>query len=66
MRFWRLAREHLRTMGVLLALTLSACLLVAGLPRATQASYDEALRRALSSGGAAGTRRLFRHRGLCP
>ncbi|TDD12287.1 FtsX-like permease family protein [Nonomuraea deserti] len=49
MRFWRLAREQLGPMGVLLVLTSCACLLVAGLPRATQASYDEALRRALSS-----------------
>ncbi|WP_043640597.1 FtsX-like permease family protein [Nonomuraea candida] len=48
MRIWLLAREHLGTVAVLFVLTLSACLLVAGLPRATQSSYDEALRRSLS------------------
>ncbi|GAA3705765.1 hypothetical protein GCM10022224_084030 [Nonomuraea antimicrobica] len=49
MRIWLLARVHLGPVAVLFVLTLSACLLVAGLPRATQAAYDEALRRALSA-----------------
>ncbi|MEV4173440.1 FtsX-like permease family protein [Nonomuraea sp. NPDC049709] len=49
MRTWLLARVHLGTVAVLFVLTLSACLLVAGLPRATQASYDEALRRSLTA-----------------
>ncbi|QFY10938.1 FtsX-like permease family protein [Nonomuraea phyllanthi] len=49
MRIWRLAREHLGTVAVLSVLALSACALVAGLPRAMQASYDEALRRALTA-----------------
>ncbi|MFC5825441.1 FtsX-like permease family protein [Nonomuraea insulae] len=49
MRIWLLARVHLGTVAVLFVLTLSACLLVAGLPRAMQASYDEALRRSLTA-----------------
>ncbi|MGW3344735.1 FtsX-like permease family protein [Nonomuraea rubra] len=53
MRTWLLARVHLGTVAVLFVLTLSACLLVAGLPRAMQASYDEALQRALTSAPAA-------------
>jgi putative ABC transport system permease protein len=48
-RIWLLARVHLGTVAVLFVLTLSACLLVAGLPRGMQASYDEALRRALTT-----------------
>ncbi|MFG1702409.1 FtsX-like permease family protein [Nonomuraea sp. M3C6] len=48
MRIALLARVHLGTVAVLFVLTLSACLLVAGLPRAMQASYDEAMRRSLS------------------
>ncbi|MGW0196965.1 FtsX-like permease family protein [Nonomuraea sp. NPDC003201] len=47
MRIALLARVHLGTMAVLFVLALSACLLVAGLPRAMQASFDEALRRSL-------------------
>ncbi|MET7329941.1 FtsX-like permease family protein [Nonomuraea sp. NPDC005650] len=47
MRIALLARAHLGTMAVLFVLALSACLLVAGLPRAMQASFDEALRRSL-------------------
>ncbi|NJP89883.1 hypothetical protein HCN51_10570 [Nonomuraea sp. FMUSA5-5] len=49
MRTWLLARVHLGTVAVLFVLTLSACVLVAGLPRAAQSSYDEALRRALTA-----------------
>ncbi|MFI7613991.1 FtsX-like permease family protein [Nonomuraea terrae] len=49
MRIGLLARVHLGTVAVLSVLTLSACVLVAGLPKAVQASYDEALRRALST-----------------
>ncbi|MEV4802234.1 FtsX-like permease family protein [Nonomuraea sp. NPDC049421] len=48
MRTWLLARVHLGPLAVLFALTLSACLLVAGLPRATQSAYDQALQRALT------------------
>ncbi|MBF8185361.1 hypothetical protein ITP53_06335 [Nonomuraea sp. K274] len=47
MRIPLLARAHLGTVAVLFLLTLVACLLVAGLPRAMQASFDEALRRSL-------------------
>ncbi|MFC4112921.1 FtsX-like permease family protein [Nonomuraea zeae] len=49
MRIPLLARVHLGTVAVLFVLTLSACLLVAGLPRAMQASFDEALRRSLAA-----------------
>ncbi|NUR91569.1 MAG: hypothetical protein HOY71_46485, partial [Nonomuraea sp.] len=52
MRLRRLAREHRGSLVVLLVLSLSACLLVAGLPRALQASYDEALRRVLGEAAA--------------
>ncbi|MFB4266907.1 FtsX-like permease family protein [Nonomuraea sp. GTA35] len=55
MRIWLLARVHLGTVAVLFVLTLSACLLVAGLPRGMQASYDEALRRALTTAPAVQT-----------
>ncbi|MFD0479181.1 hypothetical protein ACFQ0B_71655 [Nonomuraea thailandensis] len=55
MRTWLLARVHLGTVAVLFVLTLSACLLVAGLPRAMQTSYDEALRRALTTAPAVQT-----------
>lgn len=55
MRIWLLARVHLGTVAVLFVLTLSACLLVSGLPRTTQASYDEALRRALTGAPAVQT-----------
>ncbi|MER6944891.1 FtsX-like permease family protein [Nonomuraea sp. NPDC000554] len=44
-----LARVHLGVVAVLSVLTLSACLLVAGLPRAMQGSFDDALRRTLRS-----------------
>ncbi|WP_049574881.1 FtsX-like permease family protein [Nonomuraea sp. SBT364] len=47
MKLLHLARVHLGAMAVLLALTLSACLLVAGLPRLTQAAFDDALHEAL-------------------
>ncbi|WP_219507488.1 FtsX-like permease family protein [Nonomuraea ceibae] len=47
MKLLHLARVHLGAVAVLLALTLSACLLVAGLPRVTQAAFDAALREAL-------------------
>ena len=49
MRIWLLAREHRAMMIVLLVLASSACLLAAGLPRAMQASYDEALHRKLTT-----------------
>ncbi|MEV4109159.1 FtsX-like permease family protein [Nonomuraea sp. NPDC049695] len=49
MRIALLARVHLGTLAVLFVLALSACLLVAGLPRAMQASFDEALRRSLAA-----------------
>ncbi|MGN9838003.1 FtsX-like permease family protein [Nonomuraea sp. H19] len=49
MRIWLPARVHAGTLVVLFALTAVACLLVAGLPRATQASFDEALRRSLGA-----------------
>ncbi|WP_188196457.1 FtsX-like permease family protein [Nonomuraea sp. SYSU D8015] len=42
-------REHVGTLAVLAALTAVACLLVSGLPRAMQASFDQALRRALTT-----------------
>ncbi|MEO3868339.1 FtsX-like permease family protein [Nonomuraea sp. B12E4] len=48
MRILRLARLHLGPMAVLFVLALTACVLVAGLPRVMQASFDEALRRALT------------------
>ncbi|MCA2221605.1 FtsX-like permease family protein [Nonomuraea aurantiaca] len=47
MRILRLAQVRLGAMAMLSLLTLSACLLVAGLPRVLQGSYDEALHRAL-------------------
>ncbi|MEW9547968.1 FtsX-like permease family protein [Nonomuraea sp. NPDC050783] len=43
------ARVHAGTLAVLFVLTALACLLVSGLPRATQASFDRALQRALDS-----------------
>ncbi|MFI7706999.1 FtsX-like permease family protein [Nonomuraea sp. NPDC049480] len=49
MRIPLLARAHAGTLAVLVALTAVACLLVAGVPRAMQASFDEALRRALTA-----------------
>lgn len=49
------ARAHAGTLAALAALTMLACLLVAGLPRATQASYDQALRRSLSTAPAVQT-----------
>ncbi|MEV0828957.1 FtsX-like permease family protein [Nonomuraea rubra] len=42
------ARTHAGTSALLVVLTVVACLLVAGLPRTMQASFDEALRRSLS------------------
>ncbi|GGO66218.1 FtsX-like permease family protein [Nonomuraea cavernae] len=52
MRILPLARAHLGTMAVLAVLTLSACLLVAGLPRLVQGSFDDALRESLRGAGA--------------
>ncbi|GAA3596288.1 hypothetical protein GCM10022419_094400 [Nonomuraea rosea] len=49
MRIPLLARVHLGALAVLFVLALSACLLVAGLPRAMQASFDEALQRSLAA-----------------
>ncbi|MBT2229541.1 FtsX-like permease family protein [Nonomuraea sp. NEAU-A123] len=47
MRILLLARVRLGAVAVLSLLTLSACLLVAGLPRVLQGAYDDALHRAL-------------------
>ncbi|MER6507191.1 FtsX-like permease family protein [Nonomuraea sp. NPDC001636] len=47
MRIPLLARTHLGAVAVLFVLTLTACLLVGGLPRAMQSSFDQALREAL-------------------
>lgn len=55
MRIPLLARANAGTLAVLVALTAVACLLVAGLPRATQASFDQALRRSLSTAPAVQT-----------
>lgn len=44
-----LARVHTGPAAVLAVLTLSACLLIAGMPRVLQAAYDEGLRRTLST-----------------
>ncbi|MGW0806767.1 FtsX-like permease family protein [Nonomuraea sp. NPDC002799] len=52
MRITLLARVHLGTVAVLFVLTLSACLLVSGLPRAMQGSFDDALSRALGRASA--------------
>ncbi|MFI7462516.1 FtsX-like permease family protein [Nonomuraea sp. NPDC049646] len=52
MRIPLLARTHLGAVAVLFVLTLSACLLVAGLPRAMQSSFDQALRDALRTASA--------------
>ncbi|MDA0632723.1 hypothetical protein OUY22_04785 [Nonomuraea sp. MCN248] len=41
------ARAHAGTAALLAVLTVAACLLLSGIPRTTQASFDEALRRAL-------------------
>ncbi|MEV4800556.1 FtsX-like permease family protein [Nonomuraea sp. NPDC049421] len=41
-------RTHAGTVALLAVLTALACLLVSGLPRTMQASYDEALRRSLT------------------
>ncbi|MFG1944130.1 FtsX-like permease family protein [Nonomuraea sp. NPDC048826] len=49
------ARSHAGTSALLAVLTAVACLLVAGLPRMTQASFDEALRRALTAAPAVRT-----------
>lgn len=48
MRLLLLARVHLGAVAVLLLLTLSACLLVSGLPRVMQAAFDQALRESLA------------------
>ncbi|NUR91496.1 MAG: hypothetical protein HOY71_46115, partial [Nonomuraea sp.] len=53
MRIPLLARVHLGAVAVLFVLTLTASLLVAGLPRAMQSSFDQALREALTSAPAA-------------
>ncbi|MEV0585978.1 FtsX-like permease family protein [Nonomuraea sp. NPDC050310] len=47
-----LARVNAGAVAVLAVLTLSACLLVGGLPRAMQASFDDALRKDLRAAGA--------------
>jgi putative ABC transport system permease protein len=44
-----LARVHAGTLAVLAVLTAVACLLLAGLPRALQASFDQALSRELAA-----------------
>ncbi|MGP3957302.1 FtsX-like permease family protein [Nonomuraea sp. 3N208] len=49
------ARTHAGTLAVLVALTAVACLLLAGLPRATQAAFDQALRRSLTTAPAVQT-----------
>ncbi|WP_336204784.1 FtsX-like permease family protein [Nonomuraea sp. LPB2021202275-12-8] len=49
MKLLLLARVHLGAVAVLMLLTLSACLLVSGLPRVMQAAFDQALRQSLSS-----------------
>ncbi|MFI6790384.1 FtsX-like permease family protein [Nonomuraea sp. NPDC050383] len=46
------ARVHLGPVALLAVLTLSACLLVGGLPRAVQASFDDALHASLSDAAA--------------
>lgn len=47
-----LARVHLGAVAVLAALTTSACLLIAGLPRTMQSSFDLALEESLKSAAA--------------
>ncbi|MFG1943607.1 FtsX-like permease family protein [Nonomuraea sp. NPDC048826] len=49
MRVLRLAGAHRGTVAVLALLALSACVLVAGLPRTLQAAYDGALRASLAA-----------------
>ncbi|NRQ38298.1 hypothetical protein HII36_41700 [Nonomuraea sp. NN258] len=53
MRIPLLARVHAGAMAVLFVLALSAGLLVAGLPRAMQGSFDQALRQSLTDASAA-------------
>ncbi|GAA4959502.1 putative ABC transport system permease protein [Nonomuraea thailandensis] len=48
-------RAHAGTSALLVVLTVIACLLVAGLPRTMQASFDEALRRSLTEAEAVRT-----------
>ncbi|MFI7610380.1 FtsX-like permease family protein [Nonomuraea terrae] len=48
-------RAHAGTLTLLVVLTAVACLLVAGLPRTMQASFDEALRRSLTEAAAVRT-----------
>ncbi|SEG15773.1 putative ABC transport system permease protein [Nonomuraea solani] len=48
-------RVHAGTSALLVVLTAVACLLVSGLPRMMQASFDEALRRALTTAAAVQT-----------
>ncbi|MER7617297.1 hypothetical protein, partial [Nonomuraea wenchangensis] len=55
MRIALLARAHAGALVVLFVLTALACLLVSGLPRATQAAFDRALQRALTSAPAVRT-----------
>ncbi|WP_049566091.1 FtsX-like permease family protein [Nonomuraea sp. SBT364] len=45
-------RAHAGTAALLVVLTVVACLLVAGLPRTMQASFDDALRRSLAEAAA--------------
>ncbi|MEV4834863.1 FtsX-like permease family protein [Nonomuraea sp. NPDC049486] len=49
MRVLRLARAHRGAVAVLALLVLSACVLVAGLPRTMQAAFDGALRQSLAA-----------------
>ena len=55
MRILLLARVRLGAVAVLSLLTLSACLLMAGLPRVLQGAYDDALHRALQEASASQT-----------
>ncbi|MEU8244774.1 FtsX-like permease family protein [Nonomuraea sp. NPDC048916] len=48
-------RAHAGTSALLVVLTTVACLLVTGLPRTMQASFDEALRRSLATAAAVQT-----------
>ncbi|MEV4287524.1 FtsX-like permease family protein [Nonomuraea bangladeshensis] len=55
MRIPLLARAHAGALIVLFVLTALACLLVSGLPRATQAAFDRALQRSLTDAPAVRT-----------
>ncbi|WP_431898668.1 hypothetical protein [Nonomuraea sp. bgisy101] len=49
MRILTLMREHAGAAAVLAVLTLSACLLISGTPRALQSAYDHGLRQTLAA-----------------